>query len=297
MPRLLVIPAFLLITLAVAAPSQAASRCAPAKAKTFSYKEVPGVDRNLTSLDLYMPSATCRRGRKAPVVIWVHGGGYVTGDKKNQIANKVKLFNAKGWALVSTNYRLTKASSPEPWRWPTHFEDVSAAISWVYRSIGSRGGDRSRIALLGHSAGADIVSNVATNPDYLGSYDLGPKNLRCQGPLDTEGFDKPASADPEKAMWLNALGNAPDYLRTTSATLIASKGVGTPKAIVAVRGSRVRQEIQRAYLGRLKTIGAGSGTAIAAQSLTHNEVNSRIGAPGDTVMTPPLMKFLGSCLR
>ena len=297
MRRLLVIPAALLTTLALAAPGQAATRCAPAKAKTFSYKEVPGVDRNLTSLDLYMPSSSCRRGRKAPVVIWVHGGGYVTGDKKNQIADKVRLFNSKGWALVSTNYRLTNASTPSPWRWPTHFEDVSAAISWVYRSIGSRGGDRSRIALLGHSAGADIVSNVATNPDYLGRYGLGPRKLRCQGPLDTEGFDKPASADSEKAMWLNALGNAPDYLRTTSARLIARTGAGTSKAIVAVRGSRVRQEIQRAYIGRLKTIGAGPNTAIEAQSLTHNEVNSRIGAPGDKVMTPPLMKFLGSCLR
>jgi acetyl esterase/lipase len=295
--RLAVFPASLFIALALAASSHAATRCGPAKAKTLSYKEVEGVDRNLTSLDLYMPSSSCRRGRKAPVVIWVHGGGYATGDKKNQIGDKVKLFNSKGWALVSTNYRLTKAASPRPWRWPTHFEDVSAAISWVYRSISARGGDRSRIALLGHSAGADIVSNLATNPDYLVSYRLSPRNLRCQGPLDTEGFNKPASADPEKATWENALGNAPDYLRTTSATLIARTGVGTPKAIVAVRGSRVRQEMQRAYLGRLKTIGAGSGTAIAAQSLTHMQVNSQIGAPGDKVMTPPLMKFLGSCLR
>ena len=40
--------------------------------------------------------------------MWVHGGGYSVGDKKNQVADKVHLFNEHGWMFVSVNYRLTR---------------------------------------------------------------------------------------------------------------------------------------------------------------------------------------------
>ena len=41
------------------------------------------------------------------MVTWVHGGGYVTGDKTNQMTDKITLFNGQGWILVSVNYRLS----------------------------------------------------------------------------------------------------------------------------------------------------------------------------------------------
>ena len=150
-----------------------------------------------------------------------HGGGYQIGDKAGKgTANKVKLFNSKGWVFVSVNYRLTVAGDPDSANFPDHYEDVAAAIDWVHRSIRPYGGDPDRIALLGHSAGADIVSNVAGQPERTSAGEGLPlSTIDCAGPLDTEGFDKVASTVGEESVqWETALGDNPNYLTETSAT-------------------------------------------------------------------------------
>ena len=49
-----------------------------------------------------------------PVVVWVHGGAFATGDKANFAADKVDLFNDAGWAFASVNYRLPTRHTPYP---------------------------------------------------------------------------------------------------------------------------------------------------------------------------------------
>ena len=260
---------------------------------TVRYATIPGVPANLTSLDVHPQTRTCA----APVVIWVHGGGYRFGDKRNQIAAKARLFNDRGWILVSTNYRLTVPGDPSSAHYPDHYDDVAAAVAWVHDHIADYGGDPNRIALLGHSAGADIVANVASNPAYLHAVGLGLGALRCAGPLDSEGFDKvtsDAEAGSDSAQWKVALGNEPDYQRVTSAVTWVRRGVGIPSTIVVVRGQPTRVRIEQGYLDQLA--GAGVTTAkIDASSLSHMEVSTRIGSPGDKVMTPPLLAFLTRC--
>ena len=65
-----------------------------------------GVPARATSVDVYRPSNACG----APVVGWVHGGGWRTGDKVFGIADKIRLAREQGWVLVSVNYRLTDPS-------------------------------------------------------------------------------------------------------------------------------------------------------------------------------------------
>ena len=289
------------VTLVAAVPSGAATleranRCAsPAPKTTVAYRRLPGAAADATSLDVYAPARACR----APVVMWVHGGGYHIGDKASQVRDKVRLFNARGWLFASVNYRLTVKGDPNSAHYPDHYDDVAAAVAWVNTHIARLGGDASRVALLGHSAGADIVSNVATNPRYLRTHHLGLRAIACAGPLDTEGFDKvtaDAGAGEERAMWLDALGNAPDFERTTSAITWIRPHVGIPQTISVVRGTPQRRGIEQDYLDRLAAAGVRT-TRIDASGLSHADVNRRIGAPGDTVMTPPLMKFLDRCLR
>lgn len=262
----------------------------------MAYRTISGVDRDLTSLDVHPVANVCG----APVVMWVHGGGYRIGDKANKLRDKVKLFNDHGWILVSVNYRLTRPGQPGSAQYPDHFDDVAAAIAWAHTNIATYGGDPSRIALLGHSAGADIVSNVATNPTYLGEHGLDLSALRCAGPLDTEGFDKAAAGasdpDGEQEQWRSALGNNPDYLTETSATELVKEGIGIPPMIGVVRGTPLRQRIETAFLATLEAAGIES-TSIDARSLSHNEVSSGIGANGDTVMTAPIVDFLSDCLQ
>lgn len=262
---------------------------------TVVYTTIADVDPNLTSLDIYQPlSPAC----DTAIVMWVHGGGYSVGDKGNQIANKARLFNDAGWILVSVNYRLT-TTAPTSAQFPDHYDDVAAAVAWVHDNIAEYGGDPTRIALLGHSAGADIVSNVVTNPTYLRAVDLDLSAISCAGPLDTEGFDKGRAGandpDGERAQWKNALGNNPDYITATSATLLIETNIGIPPMIGVVRGTPVRQTIETDFLAALETAGVETVT-IDARSLTHSEVSNHIGAANDQVMTEPLMQFLTNCL-
>lgn len=290
------------VALAVASSAAAAPRrtcVGPVAPETVAYAQLPGVPANATSLDVYAPRPTCRvAGRRAPVVLWVHGGGYRIGDKANKVAAKRRLFNARGWVFVSVNYRLTGLGDPASAHYPDHYRDVAAAVAWVRENISARGGNPHRVALLGHSAGADIVANVTANPVWLGERGLGLGAVRCAGPLDTEGFDKtrvPAGSD-ELAQWQAALGNDPAFARDTSATLLARAGTGIPATITVVRGTPLRRSIESDYAARLRALGVPA-TTIDAAALTHEQVNTQIGAPGDTVMTPPLMAFLTSCLH
>ena len=268
--------------------------CPPADPRTVHYREVAGRAPALTSLDVFGLTPGC----DAPVVMWVHGGAYQIGDKSNVVAPKVHWARAHDWVFVSVNYRLTDPADPAGAHFPDHYEDVAAAIAWVHAHITRDGGDPGRIAVLGHSAGADIVANVLVDPTYLRAEGLGLGVVACGAPLDTEGFDKvrAGAADPEgeKAQWKVALGNEPDYLTKTSATRIVRSGIGIPPMIGVVRGTPRRRAIERGFLDALR--GAGiDATAIDASGLSHEEVNRRIGAPGDTVMTPPLTRFLTGC--
>lgn len=258
--------------------------------RDVAYREIAGVDPNLTSLDVYTFDGACN----APVVVWVHGGGYRTGDKANNMRDKVQFARERGWVLVSVNYRLTRPGEPGSAQFPDHYDDVAAAFAWVHGHAGEYGGDASRIALLGHSAGADIVANVVTDPRYLEAHGRALRDVACAGPLDTEGFDKASAGAGEQRLWETALGNNPRYVTETSATLLVEPGIGIPPMIGVVRGTERRQRIEREFLEALRDAGI-EATEIDARALSHQEVNTRIGAPGDDVMTPPLVAFLDTC--
>lgn len=282
------------LALPAAGTAAAASPCAATPTKrTFAYRTTPGAPANLTSLDVYSPSKACLNGRAAPVVLWVHGGGYRTGDKGQQVKDKIALFAARRYVFVSVNYRLT-TSGPASARYPDHFRDVASAVAWVRKNISRYRGDGRRLALLGHSAGADIVSNVATDPRWLKERSLPLSALRCSGPLDTQGFNKPLADAAEQQQWVTALGNEPDFLRSTSATLLARPRIGLRPVITVVRGTARRQAIEQGFADAYRAAGA-KATVIDARGLSHQEVNTRIGAAGDHVMTPPLLSFLKTC--
>jgi arylformamidase len=283
-------------TCAAAAPqAHAQAPCTATSPRTVAYGTVPGVAADVTSLDLYLPRGACRARRGgAPVVVWVHGGAYAVGDKAQQVADKVRHFTRRGWIFASVNYRLTRPGDPASARFPDHFDDVAAAVAWLRRHIARRGGDRSRIALLGHSAGADIVSNVAVNPRYLAAHRQPLRALRCAAPLDTAGFDKTRATDREQRQWRLALGNEPGYRRSTSATLLVRPGIGIPPTLTVFRGTPNRIAIEQGFAAALRQAGVAT-TLVDATALTHAQVSRRIGAPGDRVMTPALTRFLTRC--
>jgi acetyl esterase/lipase len=97
-------------------------------------------------------------GEAAPVVLFVHGGGFVRGDK--HVRGTPMYDHVGAWAVrhgavgVTMTYRLAPES-----RWPAGAKDVAAAVRWVRGNIAGYGGDPERIVAIGHSAGAAHVAS------------------------------------------------------------------------------------------------------------------------------------------
>jgi len=275
-----------------AAPSAKAAPCPTdgTAVRHVRYDKVAGVAADLLSLDVYPVATAC----PAPVVVWVHGGGWRTGDKRFQMVDKVAHWNTLGYTVVSVNYRLTDPAAVDPVRYPTHNEDVAAAVAWVHDTIARYGGDPDRIALLGHSAGAQIVASVTADPTYLDAHDLAPTDLRCVGPLDTEGFDVARMVGAGIPLYVEAFGTDPAALAEASPLTHVGAGAGIPPHLLVRRGTLGRQRIMQQYADAL-TAAQVPVTVIDGAGLTHGDVNRLIGTPGDTRMTPTVDSFLADC--
>lgn len=235
-----------------------------APVRNVPYATVPGVPTNRLSLDVHPTANAC----PAPVVVWVHGGGFVTGDKGRQVADKVGLFDDLGYTFVSVNYRLTDPTAPDPVRYPTHVDDVAAALAWVEENIGRFGGDPGRVALLGHSAGAQIVANLATDERILGRQGLALSDLACVAPLDTEGLDVERLARAGVGPWRDAFGPDPAVWADASPIRHVAPGKGIPPHLLVERGTAGRRRVVREYADALARAGCRSPWSTRAGSPT-----------------------------
>jgi len=123
--------------------------------------QAPKIDRDLRygaherhRLDVH----TSGEEEGAPVLVFVHGGGFIGGDKVVPGTPQYDHIGAwavrNGWVGVTITYRL----APEH-TWPAGAQDVAAAVRWVRGNIASYGGDPARIVVAGHSAGCVHVAS------------------------------------------------------------------------------------------------------------------------------------------
>lgn len=115
-------------------------------------------------LDVYLPEG----GGPHPVIVFVHGGGYVGGDKRDGQERPVLQARERGYAVVSINYRLLSEAD-----FPAQVHDVKAAVRWVRANADAYGFDSERIALWGGSAGAHLALLAALEDDVEALDDRG----------------------------------------------------------------------------------------------------------------------------
>ena len=182
----------------------------------------PARTDSLTALDIYPP----RFGGHHPVVIFIHGGSYVAGDKSTDVGTKPKEFRGAGYVFVALNYRLSPAV-----KHPVHIQDVAKAIAWVHHNIGHYSGDSTRLFVLGHSSGASMAALIATNESYLKAEGLDLSSLSGAILLDGSSYDIPRrfSEDSVEARRLLAIfGDDPAAWEDGSAIYHCQKGKGIP---------------------------------------------------------------------
>jgi arylformamidase len=169
-------------------------------------------------------------GDKAPLVLFVHGGGWKRGDKQMMATSSMlPHWQAAGYAVASANYRLVPDATVEQ-----QAADVAAAFAHFRGQASGMGIDPDRIVLIGHSAGAHLVALVGTDPKYLAAHNLKLSDIAGVLPNDGAAYDVPSQmgenamllgdtyaeafgADPDRQAALSptrhaAAPNAPDFL-------------------------------------------------------------------------------------
>jgi arylformamidase len=265
--------------------------------RDLRYAQSSGTAANIQSLDLYLPVRPADCG-PAPLVAYVHGGGFVNGDKTNRILNKLNLFNREGWGFASLNYRLVDdpGSGPTNGMYPAAEQDIAAAIAYLASHAGQYGIDADRLMLLGHSAGAFLVALESTDGTFVEGAGLRLDDIVCTVPLDTT-YDVAAQiarGGTEAAMFRNAFGNDPAVWDRASPPHNVARGKGIPAFHIVTRGAAARVAQSQSFGATLRDAGIAADVQVV-RGLTHGEVNDAVGKAGDTVVTPPLMQFFRGC--
>lgn len=212
------------------------------------------VDSGSLRVRIYRPSTS----DGLPVVLMFHGGGWVIGDLITVDGQSRDVAVGTGAIVVAVDYRL----APEH-RFPTAAEDCFAVLKWVYDNIHSHGGDPSRIAVAGDSAGGNLAAVVA----QMSRDRTGPE-LRCQllvyPVIDGTSFDTPsylANAEgfgltKDDMIWFWDQYTDSDDRRNPYASPIAAATLrDLPPALVMTAEYDVLRDEGEAYGKRLKIDG------------------------------------------
>lgn len=261
---------------------------------TIAYKALSGIDPNLLSLDVYHFGQTTPN---SPVIIYVHGGAWAIGDKANSLDNKKNLFSSLGYILVSVNYRLspsTVSTDPNRIMYPMHNNDVADAVKWIYDNINTYGGNKQKMALLGHSAGAHLVSLTGTSNLFLPTRSIPLNAIKGVASIDTEGYDVAFQCNDNNTYYLNAFGNTNTNWVQASPLNQLFSGTSYPKFFIAKRGTAQRIGISDTFITKLQSVGV-SVSQVTGNQYDHEGINDAIGATGETAITEPLKTFLAQC--
>jgi len=217
-------------------------------------------DRNL--LDIF--SAEGVSGTR-PVMIFVHGGGFVGGNK-------------------STPGSPFYDNVPP---WPAGAEDVGLAVRWVLDNIARYGGDASRVFLFGHSAGATHAGTYAAMPQFHGGRGIGIAGLiLTSGIYDftdfplTDNHKGYTGSDPSLLAARSPIGG----LRTLPVPALIAGAELDPPAFI---------DQQRKLIDAMAQTPAGKPQAVMLDGHSHLSLGFSIGTD-ETALTGPILEFVSS---
>lgn len=223
-------------------------------------------------IDVYRPA----QARQAPVLVMVHGGGWMYGDKAAASVVDAKIdhwVRERGFVLVSVGYRLVPQVTVLQ-----QAEDIARALARVQAQAATWGADPRQVVLMGHSAGAHLVALLSAAPDLVGSQ--GARSWRATIALDSAALDTVALMQRRHLpLYDRAFGPDPALWTQVSPTARLSPG-GPPMLLVcsAPRRDDACGQSQR-FAQAVRAVG-GNAEVLPLQ-LDHGQINAQLGAPGD----------------
>lgn len=202
-----------------------------------------------------------------PAAIWIHGGGFVAGDKKPHPKSLFDPLEQKGWAWFSVNYRLAPVHP-----FPAQTDDVEAAVAYIKAHKADFKIDPKRLVLIGASAGGHLASfvgahhgkgnDVAAVVPFFGEHDLVDR-VHPKGPCMVDGrvIENPGpmclSPGLEKFLGITAKSpNAPEVVRKASPVTYVRKKMPAYLLIHGTKDFNVPYEQSERMLDAMKKAGA-----------------------------------------
>jgi acetyl esterase/lipase len=250
------------------------------------------------TLDVYSPQGA----KNLPVVFWIHGGGWETGDKSS-VQIKPQAFMDKGFVFVSTNYRLLPDVAMA-----TIVRDIAKSIHWVHDHIAEHGGDPERLFVMGHSAGAQLAALISIDDRYLKAEGLSLGIIKGCVPVDGDTYDVPAVIETEETRrrvhdmppptfgHRQKFGNDPAKHRDFSAVYHVAKDKGIPPFLLLYVADHPYTSAQAQRLANVLKDAGVPVTPFGAKETTHNKINADLGLPDDPA-TKALWEFVEKALK
>jgi arylformamidase len=249
-------------------------------------------------LDLYAPEGATNR----PVVFWIHGGGWQTGDRAS-VQLKPKAFVEHGFVFVSTDYRLLPNVEMVD-----IFRDIAKSVHWVHDHIAQYGGDPNRLLVMGHSAGAQLAALISIDDRYLKAEGLSLGIIKGCVPVDGDTYDVPAIIDTAEtrrrvhglpqAKWghREKFGDNSAKHRDYSAVNHVAKAKGIPPFLILHVAEHPDTGAQAARLEAVLKSAGIPNKRFAARQTDHSKLNESLGLPDDPA-TKALFEFVAEALK
>ena len=249
-------------------------------------------------LDVHAPGGA----KNLPVIFWIHGGGWQTGDK-NMVALKPKAFMDAGMVFVSINHRLLPAVDMG-----AITRDVASALGWVHKNIAAHGGDPARVLVMGHSSGGQLAALMCTDDRYAKAEGYSLTMIKGCVPVDADTFDIPAIIEVAETRarahhfplptngHRQKFGNDPEKHRDFSAVTHVAKDKGIPPFLILHIAGHPDTTAQARRLATVLQAAGISAKVVAGRETTHASINDNIGAPNDPV-TKELFAFVAAALK
>jgi arylformamidase len=249
-------------------------------------------------LDVYAPPGA----KNLPVVFWIHGGGWQSGDK-TMVALKPKAFTEAGFIFVSINHRLLPTAEMG-----AITKDVGNALGWVHKNIAEYGGDPARLLVMGHSSGGQLAALMCTDDRYAKAEGFPLTIIRGCVPVDADTFDIPAIIEVAETRarahqlplptygHRQKFGNDPVKHRDFSAVTHVAPNKGIPPFLILHIAGHPDTGAQARRMGNVLEVAGIPVKVVAGRETTHASINDNIGAPNDPV-TKELFAFVAEALK
>jgi arylformamidase len=234
------------------------------------------------------PSST---GAFAPLVVFVHGGGWSIGDKASGTGEKPAFYNGLGYAFASVNYRLVPNAKPDD-----QARDIAASIAFLRKDANQLGFDENRIVIIGHSAGAHLAALVSSDTRYLTQAGVPLTALRGTILLDGAGYDvaKQMALKTNKVsgMYDAAFGRDPAVQKALSPITYVG-APNSPRWLILHDANRPDARAQSEALAKGLTMAGESAAVKAVPNSSHMAINRDAGVAG-TFVGEAIAAFLKS---